>query len=56
MRDNDIKKLRLFFVFFLFLSMLLVAEDRSWGKTGDGTGQLIILYSSNTSGFTEPTG
>gem|GEM_PF-7003501 len=39
-------------VFILFL----VPGHPGWGKTGSMSQDLVILYSSNTSGFAKPSG
>lgn len=38
------------------LGLVLILGSTSWSKTGNVTKHIAIVYSSNTSGFTEPSG
>jgi len=51
-----LKKRHKWGVFLFSLSLVLILGSARWGKTGNVKKQGVIVYSSNTSGFTEPTG
>jgi hypothetical protein len=44
------------YLFIFSLGLVLILGSTTWGKTGNLTKQGVIIYSGNTSGFTDPSG
>ena len=53
---NFRENIRLLMVFLVSLILAFAVDATSWAKSDTSTNHVEIIYSSNTSGFTEPSG
>jgi len=54
--NRHLKKRRRWGGILFSIGLVLILGSMGWSKTGDLTKQGVIVYTSNTSGFTESSG